>query len=198
MKVTFPTRSQFFDSVWPQSTDKDQRILVAAHEGGNLGEALLATEVKKNKIFMFVVEDFDYFAQQIPSLWRRPHVQDGGFPPNVWVGAAFSTQRELDERAEKLLKIRAKRLFLMAKADHEPFECFKYLEPWRCMNCGRRGFTEWPTFCPSGAMCQDDDLIMPQIGWLVDMDRDEDLRLKDVCEGMRVALWDGVVKEVPE
>jgi hypothetical protein len=198
VKINFPTREHWFDSVWPESKEGDERVLVAAHEGGKLGEALLASEVKKGVIFMFVVEDFDYFIAALPSLWRRPHAQGGGFPPNVWVGAAFSTQKQLDDRATRLLKIKARRLFLMAKRDHEPFECFKYLEPWRCMNCGRRGFTEWPLYCPTGAICQDEDKIMPQISWLVDMERDEDLRLDEVCEGMRVALWDGAKKEVPE
>lgn len=196
--TVFPTRERWFDSVWPESTTKDKRVLVAAHEGGSLGDALLACEIKKDAVFMFVVEDFDYFIKAIPSLWRRPHAQNGGFPPNVWVGAAFSNQEELDERAPKLLKIRAKRLFLLAKEDHEPFETFKHLEPWRCMNCGRRGFTEWPLFCPTGALCQDEDKIMPQISWLVDLDRDEDLQLDKVCAGMRVALWDGVKREIPE
>lgn len=196
----FPTCKEWFSSVWPDtgSTEGGDRILVMAHEGGSMGEAAVAAEANPSVVFMFLVEDFDYFSKEMPELWRRPVAQGGGLPSNVWVGAAFTTNKELEERATRLLKIRARRLFLVAKRGHETPELFDYLQPWRCMSCGRRGFTEWPAFCPTGTLCVDEDKIMPQIGWLVDMDRHKDSQLKQVCEAMRVALWDDASTEVPE
>jgi hypothetical protein len=193
--VIFPTRDAWYDAVWPKIGLF--RTLVLQCEGPKFTAAAKIALKLPEQIFLFVVQDFNAFSMEIPESWRRMPPQ-GGMPGNVWVGAAFRTNDELHERATRLLKIRARRLFLLAEKDHETPELFDYLEPWRCMHCGRRGFTEVPEYCPTGSICAGyEDQIMPQITWVVDSDRDKNSELAPLCERMRVALWDGVKKEVP-
>lgn len=196
--MNYPTRDHWFDFVWPSPGAEGDRILVMVQEDTDIEEVAKAAAEDLGTTYMLLVEDFDLFNREIPDSWRRMP-PTGGFPFNVWVGAAFVTIDEADERASRLLKIRARRLFLVAKKGHETLsELSRNMEPWRCMHCGRRGFTEVPERCPTGSICAGmEHLILPQITWLVDMDRDKESEMRQVCAFYQVALWDGVVREVP-
>lgn len=201
----FPTRDSWFDVAWPCagevfSKDSEKRILVPVARHTDFKEVEEAVDLQPNCIFMLLVEDFDLFNERMPDRWRRMP-PDGGIPPNVWVGASFKTQEELDSRAPRLRKIRARKLFLYGRADREPIDIELELIPWRCMNCGRRGDVKVPVDCPTGSLCAIENKIEPQIHWVIDMlpqDDDPTQHYFSECSTWKVALWDYGSKEVPE
>jgi hypothetical protein len=153
--------------------------------------------------FLLLVEDFDHFNENMPASWRRMgSLGAGGIPPNVWLGASINSQKEADERMHRLVKIRARVLFVMLKKGHDQkIDLKPGLIAWRCSNCGVRGGygrLNRPGVCTTGTIC-DGAKLNPQIHWVVSMDPYEsDARAKR-CERLGVAFWDGEkMLEVPE
>ena len=151
---------------------------------------------------MLLIEDFDDFSQRMPDLWRRMNAMGvGGIPPNVWVGAGIDTQKEADERMRRLVKIRARILFLVLKKGHrQDIDLFHGLIAWRCSSCGLRGgyaHLKRPEKCPSGSIC-DGAKLNPQIHWVVSMDPYKSGSREARCDRLEIAFWDGQSTEVPE
>lgn len=173
------------------------------HRHTDLEHLARVAEGEPRTTFLVLVEDFDHFSENMPADWRRlTSLGGGGIPPNVWVGAGISNQKEADERMKRLVKIRARVLFLMLKKDHDQKIDLKAgLIAWRCSNCGVRGgygrITR-PGACPTGSVCNGSKLN-PQIHWVISMDPYESNtgRAKR-CSNLGIAFWDGVSLEVPE
>jgi hypothetical protein len=202
--MNFPTQQHWFNFVWPElSPARDgDKILVPVHRHTNLEDVDMAATANPTITFMLAVEDFDSFGGNMPATWRRmSSVGDGGIPPNVWVGASINSQKEADERMHRLVKIRARVLFLMLKKGHPQVIDLKAgLIAWRCTNCGRRdGYNRFtrPKVCPSGTMC-DGALLGPQIHWVVSMDPYKSSHRSHRCERLGVAFWDNQSMQVPE
>jgi hypothetical protein len=176
--------------------------LVPVHRHTDLEEVGRTAEGEPLTTFMLLVEDFDDFSSRMPGLWRRMNaLGSGGIPPNVWVGAGLDSQKETDERMRRLVKIRARVLFLVLKKDHnQSLDLKAGLIAWRCQNCGRRdGYNRVrrPSSCASGSLC-DGALLGPQIHWVVSMDPYESDARATRCARLGIAFWDGKSLEVPE
>jgi hypothetical protein len=177
--------------------------MVPAYRHTDLGAINRAAENEPQTTFLVVVEDFDWFNEAMPDLWRRMSSTGmGGIPSNVWIGAGIKAQKEADELMRRLIKIRARVLFLMLKKGHrQALDLYAGLIAWRCRNCGRReGFARLnrPKVCPSGTLC-DGALLGPQIHWVVSMDPYESSARAKRCARLGVAFWDGETNlEVPE
>lgn len=204
--TNFPTRQHWFDSIWPDNLSYevgDERILVPVHRHTNLVELEKDIDNNPGVVFMLTIEDFDHFGRGMPERWLRMP-PDGGIPPNVWVGASISTQGEASERMRRLVKVRARKLFiLLKKGHHKPIDLKAGLIAWRCSLCGRKdgyGRMRRPKKCPSGSICVD-ATIDSQIHWVVSMDTYENFgkaKLPALCAEMGVAFWDGQSTQVPE
>lgn len=134
--------------------------------------------------------------REAPAHWRKLPPK-GGLPVNVWGGLEITRLQDI-EAVSSLRKIRARRLFLVVHdANEETLEALEpELEAWRCMHCGRRGDYERPDSCPTGSICfGEEDLMGPQIHWLVDCVDSEELRA--LCERNGVSYWGRVVKDRP-
>ena len=165
----------------------------------DIDEAAMASP---DKIFMLIVEDFDSFCDNMPIVWRRINTMGvGGIPPNVWIGASIHNQKEADQRMRRLVKIRARILFLFLKSGHnQRIDLKPGLVAWRCANCGRKdgyGRVKRPSECPTGSICNG-SRINPQIHWVVSMDRYESQARATRCANLGIAFWDGKSLEVPE
>lgn len=195
--TNFPTRAHWFDSVWPVY-DNGNRILVPILSETNLEDLHKTVEGETESIFMLLVEDFDLLGRALPSQWLRMP-PDGGIPKNVWIGAAIKTQKEANERMKRLVKIRARKLFIMLKKGHDQdIDLQAGLIAYRCSNCGRKdGYNRLrrPEKCPSGLICAD-ATIDPQIHWVASMDTHQNLT--KLCAEMGVAFWDNQSLQVPE
>jgi hypothetical protein len=199
--TNFPTQQHWFDSIWPlvsYSEDKRTFVPIQRHTDFEALEANISDN--PNHTFILAVEDFDHFCQSMPSMWLRMPPK-GGIPKNVWVGACVATQKEADERMKRLVKIRARKLFVLLKKNHPSTIDLKAgLIAWRCSLCGRKdGYNRMtrPKTCPSGSICED-ATINPQIHWVVSMDEHKQTHLADLCAKMGVAFWDGKSIQVPE
>jgi hypothetical protein len=199
--MSFPTKEHWFNSVWPDY-EAGGEILVPVHRHTDLEEVGRTVEGEPNTKFLLLVEDFDHFNDNMPASWRRmSSLGGGGIPSNVWVGAGISSQKEADERMRRLVKIRARVLFILLKKNHnQSIDLKPGLIAWRCQNCGRRdgyGRMKRPEECPTGSICEGAKLG-PQIHWVVSMEEYEsDARAKR-CARLGVAFWDGKSLEVPE
>lgn len=200
--MSFPTKEQWFHSVWPAWEDGSV-ILVPVHRHTDLEEVARVAEGEPKKTLLVLVEDFDHFSDTMPASWRRmDSLGVGGIPPNVWVGAAITTQKEADDRMRRLVKIRARVLFLVLKKGHDQKMDLKSgLIAWRCSNCGRRGGYDRlrrPAKCPTGDICEGAK-FNPQIHWVISMDAYESNTGRATrCSNLGIAFWDGVSLEVPE
>lgn len=177
-------KKPWFDSIWPYTSPEDERCLVPIHSRDTSEKATDEADKRSDLLYLFLIEDFDLFV--MPPRWLRMP-PTGGIPPNIWVGVAFETNFEAAERVRRLLKIRAKNLFIVGKEKHETIDLEPLLVPWRCNNCGRRGNDHPPPVCPTGSIC-DGSKLEPQIHQVVDMDR-EDGHWAQVCEKYGVPLW---------
>lgn len=173
------------------------------HRHTDLEELARTVEGEPRTKFLLLVEDFDHFNDNMPDAWRRlTSLGGGGIPPNVWVGAGIATQEEADERMRRLVKIRARVLFILLKKSHDKkIDLKPGLIAWRCSNCGVRGgygrLTR-PGVCPTGSICNDAKLN-PQIHWVVSMDPYENNTGRATrCSNLGIAFWDGLSLEVPE
>ncbi len=198
--TNFPTRAHWFDFVWPAYGDGN-RILVLTSNYIDPEGLRKAVEGETQSTFMLLVEDFDLLGRVLPMQWLRMP-PEGGIPKNVWVGAAIKTQKEANERMKRLVKIRARKLFIMLKKGHDQnIDLHAGLIAWRCSNCGRKdGYNRMrrPEKCPSGLICSD-ATIEPQIHWVVSMDTYKaESNLAILCDRRGVALWDNQSLQVPE
>jgi hypothetical protein len=195
--TNFPTQLHWFDTVWPEYDSK--RVLVPVQRHTDLAEIERAVSDNPTSIYMLLVEDFDHFSENMPDLWRRIGAQgQGGIPPNAWIGAGFQTQEEADQRIPRLVKLRPRKRFLLFKKGKEAdIRIGKYLDAWRCLNCGRRGDAPRPERCPSGNICADME-IGPQIHWVVSMDCFHGADMATYCSKNGVALYDNQSMELPE
>lgn len=201
--TNFPTRQHWFDSIWPEGSsdqDADHRILVLVPPHGDLQLVSKAVKENPNHKYLLVVENFDTFSKQLPEEWLRMP-PDGGIPPNVWVGALIETQKEADERMKRLVRIRARRLFIVLKANHMPdLDLRAGLVASRCSNCGRKeGYARLQRAkkCVSGDICSNATLD-PQIHLVTGMGKVDIDGIAKTCSKYGVALWDGESLEVPE
>lgn len=200
--TNFPTRTHWFDSTLLATDRKDgDRILVSVQKHSDLdGLSEIVAEHPK-QTFLLVAENFDIFNAALPPLWLRMP-PDGGIPKNVWVGAAVHTQQEADERMRRLVRIRARKLFIMLKKGHDQrIDLSMGLIAWRCSNCGRKdgyGRLKRPEECPTGMLCKDKSEIDPQIHGVMSMDPHKSSKLAELCAKRGVAFWDNQSLEVPE
>lgn len=196
--TNFPTRAHWFDSVWPLT--EGERLLVTVQHDSDLSDIEEKVKDNPDHTFLLLVEDFDLLGRALPALWLRMP-PEGGIPKNVWVGAAIKTQKEANERMKRLVKIRARRLFIMLKKGHDQnIDLHAGLIAWRCSNCGRKeGYNRMrrPEKCPSGLICSD-ATIEPQIHWVVSMDIHSAASLPLLCAKMGAAFWDNHSLQVPE
>ena len=199
--TNFPTRQHFFDSIWPEvNYFEDTRVLVPTNRDSDYKALESNIDDNPNCQFLLVVEGFDLFFDNLPANWLRMP-PDGGIPRNVWIGAAVGRQKDVDERVRRLMKMRARKLFIMLK---RPVQEGIYLDDalvaWRCSNCGRKeGFGRMlrPKECPSGSICEGSTLN-PQIHWVVSMDPIQGDKIAKLCAKRGVAFWDSKSYEVPE
>jgi hypothetical protein len=200
--MNYHTRQQWFDSVWPVY-DNGNRILIPVNANTDFEEIDRTAQGEKDSRFMLVIEDFDHFSDNMPNTWRRmDSLGGGGIPPNIWVGASVMHQQEADKRMKRLVKIKARVLFLLLKKGHDKKIDLKAgLIAYRCSNCGTRGGygrMNRPTKCGQGTICEGAGLN-PQIHWVVSMDPYENNSGRAArCKRLGVAFWDGESIEVPE
>jgi hypothetical protein len=200
--TNFPTKQHWFDHVWPETNPYGGKVMVPVQRHTNLEDIDKEAMQHPDTTFMLIVEDFDFFCDNMPIVWRRINAMGvGGIPPNVWIGASINNQKEADTRMRRLVKIRARVLFLFLKAGHpQTLDLKAGLIAWRCANCGRKdGYNRMkrPEACPSGMIC-DGARINPQIHWVVSMDAYESEARATRCARLGIAFWDGETIEVPE
>jgi len=199
--MNFPTKQHWFNSVWPDY-EAGGEILVPIHRHTDLEEVGRTVEGEPNTKFLLLIEDFDHFNDNMPAPWRRmDSLGGGGIPRNVWIGAGVSTQAEADERMRRLVKLRARILFILLKKNHDKKIDLKAgLIAYRCSHCGTRGgygrLTR-PKKCDQGTICEG-AVLNPQIHWVVSMETYENNARAKRCDRLGVAFWDGDSLEVPE
>jgi hypothetical protein len=198
--VSFPTRERWFHALWPDY-ESGGEILVPVYRHTDLEEVCRTVEGEVNSTFLLLIEDFDHFNDNMPESWRRMNsLGGGGIPPNVWIGAGVSTQQEADERMRRLVKLRARILFVLLKKNHDKkIDLKQGLIAWRCSNCGDRGGygrINRPDKC-TRSICEG-AVLKPQIHWVVSMETYENDARATRCKRLGVAFWDGKSLEVPE
>lgn len=197
--TNFPTQAHWFDSIWPVYDDGN-RILVPISNDTDSEELRKTVEGETKSTFLLLVEDFDLLGRVLPAQWFRMP-PEGGIPKNVWVGAAVKTQEHASEGMKRLVKIRARKLFIMLKKGHDQdIDLRAGLVAWRCSHCGRKdgyGRILRPKKCPTGLICSD-AVIDPQIHWVVSMDPHRNSKLAVLCSCLGVAFWDNQSLQVPE
>ena len=201
--MNYPMKSIWFDSVWPNDErGKGHFVLVPIHRHTDIDSVSYKVKTNPETTYLFLVEEFieedRHVANRFPEEWNR--MPPDGIPRNVWIGASVKTQEEVDERLPMLMKMRARKLFVVTKRGREKVDLTAHLAAWRCRNCGRKGKMPRPLRCPTGTLCMPnipgEPQIEPQIHWVIDMDPGvEDL---SVTRESGVALWNGTYLEIPE